>query len=168
VSEREDAQFPLRRFARAAVAILSGGVDQGYVPRKRARPLLARMWRVASAAEVEARFAQLAGGRTAWHLVLAIHLARLAAGAQYLTHDRSWELIAPVAARLQRNFRSWDEVASQVFLARIQWSIDHGCVAPDPHRLAVDNDWLRAHEWRDAPFDARIEEPIWLRQIRDP
>lgn len=119
--QQADTAVPLRRFARCAVALVTGGDDYGYFPPEQVQAWL-RDWGVTDAWTAERAVRQLGSGDSAWELVRGIHLARMAAGAEYVTPERSWELIAPLAEKLQRTFSSWEEVAHQYVATKRVWA----------------------------------------------
>src|SRR5260370_1671947 len=59
--------------------------------------------------------------RAGWDYPRAITLARSPYTVGYLSQDRAWKFIWPLAQRLQRTFSSWQELGAAYLTARETW-----------------------------------------------
>ena len=146
-----DEKVPLRRWVRAAIAIITGGDDYGYLPSKRVRPLLAEMWDIQDKEGAMRTIAELQQGSEAWDLVRALHVARMSAGAEYVDQEESWRIVAPIAQKLQQAYSSWDEVASAYNGVRARWAAENG-LEHDPKAVEEELDIVKDVYWESIPF----------------
>ena len=72
---------------------------------------------------VTAHYPQLkAKGLLGWDLARYIALCRRAYTAGYLEREEAWDLIMPIARRLQAAFDSWEDLGNNYLLGRRFWS----------------------------------------------
>ena len=157
-----DLSVPLRRFARSAMSLITAGEDYGYLPVRDNQRLLAEAWDVRGADQARATLHELVSPRNAdpvaiaWDLVRAIHLARMAAGAEYLPQDESWGWVAHAAAGLQRTFPGWTELANAFAQGRSSWAASVGMDVTAITRDTQDNIAACRPMWRMMPFHTRL------------
>ncbi|HXO43459.1 MAG TPA: DUF1266 domain-containing protein [Thermoanaerobaculia bacterium] len=71
--------------------------------------------------------AELADGKlVAWDLVRLINLARALVTVGWLTEAAAWKHILPAARRLQREYRSWEELSRKFMIGRHYWGEGEG------------------------------------------
>ena len=158
-----DMAVPLRRFARSAMSLITAGEDYGYLPARDNRQVLAEAWGVHDGEQARATMHELlaraeAADRVgvAWDLVRLIHVARMAAGAEYLTHEESWGWVGHSAAGLQRTFPGWGELGNAFAQARSSWAASVGMDVTAITRDTQDNIAACRELWRMMPFQTRL------------
>jgi hypothetical protein len=121
---RRDAVDPMCAWAQAAFMIVSRDCDYAYLGEAEARKMLRDWWDVHGPRELHAALGTLSkSGRAdnAWDLVRYMLVARMGVGAGYITNDDAWDEIRPVAMRLQRAYKTWNELGQSYVMARRQW-----------------------------------------------
>ena len=83
----------------------------------RQRPEAARRLRFAQRHRTEFKDGKL----VAWDLVRLINLARALVTAGWLTETAAWKHLLPAARRLQREYRSWEDLSRNFMLGRHYW-----------------------------------------------
>jgi hypothetical protein len=163
-----DDREPMRRWAKGVFGLITGGIDYGYEDKQDLRRALTQWWGINNAQEFRSRYNELAAEQprnkpeAAWCWVRAVNLARLAAGAQFISHDESWRLVAGVLPRIQNSFAGWEELAQSYLAARDAWVRERNI---DRHRIENVEDSikaLRAEVWRKMAF----KQPLELAQGR--
>jgi len=157
-----DLSVPLRRFARSAMSLITAGEDYGYLAARDNRRVLADAWDVHETDQARATLHALVQGTTpdpvaiAWDMVRAIHVARMAAGAGYLSQDESWAWVAHAASGLQRTFAGWTELANAFAQGRSSWAAAVGMDVTAITRDTQDNIEICRPMWRMMPFQTRL------------
>lgn len=121
---RRDATDPLCAWVQAAFMIVTRDCDYAYLSEAEARKMLRDWWDVHGPREHQAALANLAkSGRpdNAWDLIRHVLVTRMGVGAGYISAEDSWDAIRPVAVRLQRVYRNWNELGQSYLQARRQW-----------------------------------------------
>ena len=98
-----DKKHPRRRFAQGIMFILSRGHDYGYSPPAAARAAIKTIQDLANSSAT-------APAELAFDLVRAVNVARLAAGAQYISQEQSFALVDVACRRLQAGFQSFEQI----------------------------------------------------------
>ncbi len=92
-----------------------------------------------------------------WDYIRYVFLCRYAYTAGYITEEEAWQLIIPVAVKMQKTFDSWDDLSNNYMIGREFWS----------YRKAKDEEliFLQAFErllndpdspWHVYPWDMRL------------
>src|SRR5262245_57373657 len=116
LAEFADDRDPVKRWAKGVFGIITGGTDYGHMDKREVRRGLSEWWDINNIDEFQDRFRELNAERpkskpeAAWCWVRAANLARMAAGAQFISHDDSWRLVVPFLIRIQRSFIGWEEL----------------------------------------------------------
>ena len=147
-----DEKIPLRRWTRAAIAIITGGDDYGYFPKNRVAPLLEEMWDVTGADSAKNTIAVLQKGTSAWDLVRALHVARMSVGAEFIDAETGWTLVAPIAQKLQSVYDTWDAVAADYFDSRTVWARETNLAMPTKEEFQDDIDVTKSVYWDEIDF----------------
>lgn len=137
----EDGADPVRRWARAAYAIVTGGHDYGRVKPNLAQNTLRAMWSITDAAAVHAtihHLTRMPSGNAAWDGVRSMVVSRLAVAAGWLADEESWRVIANTRAELQRRYPSWDALAADYVSARARWAAETDADDMDDVKFNVD------------------------------
>jgi hypothetical protein len=137
----EDGADLVRRWARAAYAIVTGGHDYGRVKPNLAQNTLRAMWSITDAAAVYAtlyHLARMPSGNAAWDGVRLMVVGRLAVGAGWLPDEESWALIARMRTELQRRYPSWDALAADYMSARARWAAETSADDMDDVQFNID------------------------------
>ncbi len=147
-----DEKVPLRRWTRSAIAIITGGDDYGYFPKDQVEVILRGTWRVTDPESAKSTITKLSQGESAWELVRALHVARMSVGAEYIDVDKGWELIAPVAGKLQGLYDSWDAVADEYYEKRVVWAEETGEEIQTKEEFQSELDVTKSVYWEDIQF----------------
>jgi hypothetical protein len=129
VMEAEDGADPLKRWARGCYVLLNGKFDIGKSGNAGAKANMVsvaqRDWSVTDAAGAKKTLNELLenpNDNVAWDQVRRIVLARMAAGAGYLTQEESWAAIPASQVMIQGAYNSWDEMAKAYRKGLAAWS----------------------------------------------
>ncbi len=158
-----DAKDPLRCWCQAAMMLVTRDCDYGHLDRGEARRMLQRWWHIHGPRELHDVLDELAHSPhpdNAWELLRFVLVARLGAAAGMVDPEQSWEMIAPVAKRLQRAYDDWPDMAQAYVVARRQWrelpldgSNDDATMQWITHNLHA----LRSGLWTERPFALDLE-----------
>lgn len=154
-----DALDPYRGWVQSAFLIVTGDCDYGHLDRKEARRMLEQWWDIHGASGVEPVLSKLANaGRpdNAWDLIRFMVVARLAVGADYLEDEVSWDLIRPIALRLQGAYSGWRAMAQAYVLARRQWRnlpLDGSDDDEEMGRILANIVALHERRWSQIPYE---------------
>jgi hypothetical protein len=156
--EEDATADPLRRWVQTAALIVMRNCDYGHLSRSEARHMLEHWWAIHGPTELQRQLDELAeSGRpdNAWDLLRFIVVARMGAGAGFLSQQESWQRIRPVAERLQRAYDDWEGLGRAYVLARRQWrqlptdgSEDDGGMMAIRDNIAH----LQGQDWRQTPW----------------
>jgi hypothetical protein len=156
-----DEKVPLRRWTRSAIAIITGGDDYGYFPPEQVIVVLRGTWGVTDPESAESTIAELSQGETAWELVRALHVARMSVGAEYIDAEKGWELISPVAAKLQERYDSWEAVAEEYYSRRVVWAEETGEEIQTKEEFQSEIDITKSVYWQDIQFKHDLSAPTF-------
>lgn len=139
-----ETQEPLVAWVQAALAVISGSVDYGQLPRAEARQMLIHWWEVYGPTELADTMRSLSDPErpdNAWDLLRFVVVTRLGAAAQYVAQDDAWTQILPIARRLQATYPAWPDMAHAYVIARRQWKgiATDGSEDDDGMRRILDN-----------------------------
>ncbi len=124
--EEEDGQDPLKRWARGCYTMVIGRHDPGTF--KNAAWMLENSWEIKNRDEVMETLDELRAEPVedpAWDLVRVIMVARMGAGAKYITDDECWQAIESVRGPLQQQFDSWESMATAYAKGRAEAGFDN-------------------------------------------
>ena len=111
----EDGGDALKRWARGCYAILFGGASPNRRGALWCREGLRESWSIesgdAALATIE-RLSAVPTGRVAWDLVRVVAVARMAAGAGYISMEQAQAAVGRIQRQLQDAYPSWDAMAS--------------------------------------------------------
>lgn len=106
-----------RRWAQAVMAIYQGDAgDPGYWDAEDAEGVLTNGWSTPDRAELDALLGRYERGEVnvAFDKARIVWLARLGAGAGWLTQDESWTHVARARGALQAELGGWRELGDQI------------------------------------------------------
>lgn len=96
----------------------------------------------------------------AWDYCRYISLCRWGYSAEFLTADEAWQMIMPIARRLQKRFSSWESLGRNYM---------HGCMFAMPQLYTDEKDNFnramdfllksKASPWTEIPWDLNLDEP---------
>jgi uncharacterized protein DUF1266 len=158
-----DARDPVRGWAKGVYGIITGGSDHAYSDKRKLRLVLRDWWGINDTEQFQAFFGELAAKQprskpeAAWCWVRAVNLARMAAGAQFISYAESWRLIAAILPRLQMSFAGWEDLGQCYLAARDDW-VRENDINPQSIESVEDNiNGLRATVWRNVAFDQLLD-----------
>jgi hypothetical protein len=111
----EDGSDPLKRWARGCYSILFGQASPGRRGSSFCSEVLADSWSIRSGAEAMATIQRLSlvpSGRVAWDLVRVVVVARLAAGASFISMEQAQAAVGLIQGGLQANYPGWEAMAA--------------------------------------------------------
>jgi hypothetical protein len=150
-----DKKHPRRRFAQGIMFILSRGHDYGYSPPAAARGPLNGSWDIHDGAAAIKTIKDLANSTAtapaelAFDLVRAVNVARLAAGAEYISQEQSFALVDVACRRLQAGFQSFEQIGELYAQKAAEWCRENGITGDDTQQNV---NWCREFEWPEIPF----------------
>lgn len=154
-----DAKDPVRRWAKGVFGIITGGTDYAYEGKWDLRLAFQNSWEIETAEDFEEVFGELAAEaaadkeRTAWQLVRAINLARMAAGAGFVDPEESWRMIGPLLPRVQKAFSGWEDLGRSYLAARDAWIREQGLQDEPMEDVEKNLAALRGGVWAETPYD---------------
>jgi hypothetical protein len=158
-----DAIDPYKRWVQSVFLIVSGDCDYAHLGRAEGRAMLRDWWEIHGPRTLDDIMGKLAAADrpdNAWDLVRFIVLARLGVAAEYLDDAESWDVIRPIASRLQAAYPSWRSMAQAYLAARRQWrgfALD-GSEDDDEMDVIVSNvAQLHDSRWQSIPFRTDLE-----------
>jgi hypothetical protein len=163
-----DDRDPVRRWAPGVFGIISGGADYGYRDKDDLRVALREWWGIDDTEQFQARYIELIATRpqskpeAAWCWVRAVNLARMAAGAQFISNDASWKLITVVLPRIQGSFAGWEDLGQSYLAARDIWLRERNISRQSVENVEDSIAELREGVWREVAFD----QPLNLAQSK--
>lgn len=150
----------LEQWMHGAYSIWTGGEDCGTWAQDRAQKSLAswygatgpgRFW------EVIADLRRGTTGNVAWDRVRALDLLRIAFAAKMIDADQCFTEGGKICTELQRQYRSWDELASAFEQGMNQWQRGRGVSDPNElGRVQRHLPKLRQQIWPGIAWGARI------------
>lgn len=149
-----------QEFGIAVAAIITGGDDYGtYPPDPPARML--KGWGIRDEPTARETIEGLLGSprqgdALVFDRVRAVHLARAAAGARYLTQDDSWQLVQRACKDIQRGCDSWSDVGAAYLRAKNAWLAERGLDTADGTEQNVQR--LEGSTWTTVPFGIPLDE----------
>jgi hypothetical protein len=158
-----DERDPVRRWAKGIYGIITGGTDYAYRDKRELRAVLREWWGVNDTRQFQAFFGELGAERprskpeAAWGWVRAVNLARMAAGARFISYAESWRLIADILPRIQASFADWEDLGQSYLVARDDWLRDNH-INPQSVESVEDNiNGLRATVWGNVGFGQQLD-----------
>lgn len=152
----------LRRWARGAYGLWTGGEDSGTWAQDRASQSLASWYGATGPGRFWEVIAELRDGQTgnpAWDQVRALDLLRIGRAATFIDDDACWGETAKIARDLQRRYRSWDELAAAFEAGMNAWQRRAGVTdATQLGRVQRNLPALRGQHWSKVRFDARLAQ----------
>jgi hypothetical protein len=150
----------VERWARGAYAIWTGGEDCATWPAQRAQEALSSWYGAASGGaylNVLRGLRQGQTGNAAWDKVRALDLVRIGMAATYIDRSDSRAQMAGIGGELQKQYRSWEELA-QAFEAGMQaWQRQRGVNDPAQlGRVQKNLPALRQQIWPAVAFDTAL------------
>jgi hypothetical protein len=96
-------------------------------------------------------------GILAWDLCRYICLCRWGVQCGFITEDEAWQLMMPVGVKVQKLYKSWDELAGVYLIGRDFWSHSQYMqgwdkVAPDLNYLLKDKE----SPWVQLPWGTKL------------
>lgn len=158
-----DAQDPYKRWVQSVFLIVTGDCDYAHLGRAEARGMLRDWWEIhgpRAHADTMGSLARANRPDNAWDLVRFIVLARLGVAADYVDDEESWDMIRPVAHRLQHAYGNWRPMAQAYLAARRQWrglALDGSEDDEEMTRIAANIDRLHDSRWQSLPFRTDLE-----------
>jgi hypothetical protein len=158
-----DASDPYKRWVQSVFLIVSGDCDYAHLDRGEGRSLLRDWWEIhGPRTHVETMRTLADAGRpdNAWDLVRFVVLARLGVAADYMSDEESWELIRPIAHRLQHAYANWRPMAQAYLAARRQWrGLPLDGSEDDEEMEVIVANIARLHDsrWQSLPFRTDLE-----------
>jgi len=145
-------------FGIALAGIITGGDDYGQYPAEAPQKML-QGWgiqdRQSAMNKIESMLgSDCTGDALVFDRVRAIHLARAAAGAQYVEQEASWALVQRGSADVQRSNQSWQEVGSAYIRAKNAWLEGRGLDTADGTESNVEK--LSQSVWLGVPFSMSL------------
>src|SRR5262249_58885230 len=163
LAELADERDPVRRWAKGVFGIITGGTDYGHGDKKDLRLGLREWWSINNTEEFHDRFRELNAERpqskpeAAWCWVRAVNLARMAAGAQFISQDDSWRLAVPFLVRIQRSFTGWEELGQSYLVAWEDWLREREISREDVENVGDSIEALREDAWRGLAFNQPLQ-----------
>jgi len=163
LAEFADERVPKRRWAKGVFGIITGGTDYGYADKRQLRLGLSEWWGINNTDEFQDRFRELHSelprnkSEAAWCWVRAVNLARMAAGAQFISQDDSWRLVDTFLLRIQRTFAGWEELGQNYLVAREAWMRDREINREDVENVEESIEALREDVWRRLAFNQPLQ-----------
>jgi Protein of unknown function (DUF1266) len=154
-----DDRDPVRRWAQGVFGIISGGSDYAYGDKGHLRAGLSEWWGIDDAAQFQARYSALRAEQpqskpeAAWCWVRAVNLTRMAAGAQFISNDESWRLIAAILPRIQGSFAGWEDLGQSYLAARDVWLHERNVDRQNIESVEDSIKALREDVWREVSFN---------------
>jgi len=113
--KEEDGGDALKRWARGCYSILFGGASPSRRGALWCREGLRDSWEIESGEKALATIERLSGvptGRVAWDLVRVVVVARMAAGAGYVSMEQAQAAVGRIQRRLQDSYPNWEAMAT--------------------------------------------------------
>jgi len=168
LAEFADERDPVKRWAGGVFGIITGGPDYGHGDKRDLLLGLGEWWGINSTAQFQDRIRELNAERprskpeAAWCWVRAVNLARMAAGAQFISKEDSWRLVVPFLVRIQHSFTGWEELGQSYLLAWEAWLRDREIDREDVENVKESIETLRGGVWRGLTFN----QPLQLGQSK--
>jgi hypothetical protein len=150
----------LEHWCRGAYSIWTGGEDSGTWAEDRARAALGDWYGATGPGPFFEVVKGLRSGQTgnrAWDLVRALDLLRIATAATILDADQCWTESGAIATELQRDHKSWEELAAAFEQGMQDWQRSRGITDPAQlGRVQRNLPALRERFWPAVRFDAKL------------
>ncbi len=150
----------LEQWTHAAFSVWTGGEDSGPWPAARAQKSLGSWYGASGPGTFWEVIAELRRGQTgnvAWDRVRALDILRIGFAAQFIDADQCWTEAGKICAELQRQFRSWDELAMTFETGMQTWQRSRGITDPnETGRVQRHLPVLRQRIWPAIRWDAKI------------
>jgi Protein of unknown function (DUF1266) len=158
-----DDRDPVRRWAKGVFGLISGGIDYGHSDQRDVYLALREWWGINDAQQFRVRYSELYAAQSrskpeaAWCWVRAVNLARMAAGARFISNDESWQLIARVLPRIQSSFTSWEDLGQSYLAAWGAWLRARNIDPQKVESVEESIQALRQGVWRKVAFSQPLE-----------
>jgi hypothetical protein len=158
-----DDRDPVRRWAHGVFGLITGGADYAYEEKEDLRIGLRKWWGIDDAEQFRTRYSELKAERprnkpeAAWCWVRAVNLARMAAGAQFISNDESWRLIAAILPRIQSSFKGWEDLGQSYFVAWDDWLHERNISRQSVENVGDSINALREGVWREVAFGQPLD-----------
>jgi hypothetical protein len=148
-----------QRWTHGAIGIWSGAEDSGTWPESRAKQSLQSWYGITDRPSLMKMVESLKGsaGRdsASWDMVRAIDLIRMGFAAGYLDEDDCWEKVKQVRELLQKQFTSWQDLATAFERGMHAWQDSRGQTdANERARVQKNLPVLEAQIWSKVKFSA--------------
>jgi len=159
LAEFADERDPVKRWAKGVFGLITGGPDHAHGDKRDLQLALLESWGINNTEQFQDRFRRLNAERpqskpeAAWCWVRAVNLARMAAGAQFISKDDAWRLVVPFLNRIQRSFAGWEELGQSYLVAWEDWLRDREISREDAENVEDSIKALREDVWRALPFN---------------
>jgi len=163
LAEFADERDPLKRWAKGVFGLITGGPDYAHGDKRDLQLALLESWGINNTEQFQDRFRRLNAERpqskpeAAWCWVRAVNLARMAAGAQFISKDDAWRLVVPFLNRIQRSFAGWEELGQSYLVAWEDWLRDREISREDAENVEDSIKALREDVWRALPFNQPLQ-----------
>jgi len=158
-----DERDPVRGWAKGVYGIITGGTDYAYEDKRKLRAVLREWWGINDTGQFQAFFSELRAEQprskpeAAWCWVRAVNLARMAAGAQFISYAESWRLIAVILPRIQVTFADWEDLGQSYLVARDDWVRENDINPQGVESVEHNINGLRATVWRNVAFGQQLD-----------
>jgi len=125
--QQEDGDDPLKRWARGVWAVISGPPSPQLRGVADCQNSLKHSWEIHSGEEALGtigRLSQVPTGQVAWDLVRTVMVARLAAGADYLSMEEAQAAVGNIQGPLQTRYADWEAMSAAYDAAAIERGFD--------------------------------------------
>lgn len=148
-----------QRWTQGAIGIWSGAEDSGTWPGDRAKQSLQSWYGITDRPSLMKMVEGLKGsaGRdsASWDMVRAIDLIRMGFAAGYLDEDDCWEKVKQVRELLQKQFTSWEELATAFERGMHAWQDSRGNTDQNERtRVQRNLPILKSQLWSKVKFSA--------------
>jgi hypothetical protein len=163
LAEFADERDPVKRWAKGVFGLITGGPDYAHGDKRDLQLALLESWGINNTEQFQDRFRRLNAERpqskpeAAWCWVRAVNLARMAAGAQFISKDDAWRLVVPFLNRIQRSFAGWEELGQSYLVAWEDWLRDREISREDAENVEDSIKALREDVWRALPFNQPLQ-----------
>lgn len=155
-----DARTPTMEWILGVEAIVTDvDDDPAKWPEEDGRAALDEWWNVSDQAGCQARLAELAKGTAAWDCIRAIHVARMAVSAGYLTEEASIDTCVRVGRTLQRTYSNWQAMALAYWERQREWAAGAGAEVPGPEERQQQMGRLHIECWQGIDFRTALVPP---------
>jgi hypothetical protein len=144
-----------KEWVRGAYSIWTGGEDSASWPADRAKKSLASWYNAPNVGTFWNVIKDLRGGTTgnvAWDRVRALDLLRIGVAAGYLDEDACQTQGAGIGAELQKNYRSWEELAHAFETGMHAWQGNNSDT-----RVQKNLPKLKSEIWPSVPWGSPLD-----------